>query len=56
MMIDLSEMAEEHQQVSKCANQIHTDWHSIDNPWIDDNVAEEVERLNLYQKMYNGED
>lgn len=36
------------------------DWHAMDNPWFDDNfdyrVISDVELLNLYAKMHDGED
>lgn len=59
MMSDLKEMADAHQQdqnVSKFVNQDGSTWHSIENPWIDQRIMSEIERLNLYQRMHNGED
>jgi hypothetical protein len=59
MMSDFTEMANEHMQekeVSKYDNHRRVDWHPIDNPWIDQRVLSEIERLNLYQRMHNGED
>ena len=59
MMSDFTEMADAHQhdqEVSKFVNQDESTWHSIDNPWIDRQIMSEIERLNLYQRMHNGED
>lgn len=36
------------------------EWHSMDNPWFDGNfeyrVLSEIERLNVYSRIYEGDD
>jgi len=51
MMIDLQDMAESHQK-----QQDDTDWQPVDNPWTDERIATEVEKLNVMARIYEGDD
>ena len=59
MMTDFNEMAclLREDKVNKFDNQQDKQWCPMDNPWHEEHCAlSEIERLNLYARMHDGED
>jgi hypothetical protein len=50
MMTDLTQMAESLKTTSE------QDWQPEDNAWVSEEMAQEIEKLNLMARMHEGDD